>query len=154
MVYTSQHPPFAVTADVVALCDLVGDRQVLLVTRGAEPFAGRLALPGGFVDPDEDLADAARRELAEETGVSVPQTPLAQVGAYGKPDRDPRMRTVSVAFRMQLTAPVEAAGGDDASDAAWHSVADVLAHPDRLAFDHAQILRDAVEQSSGPLTAP
>jgi 8-oxo-dGTP diphosphatase len=154
VVYTSQHPPFAVTADVVALCDVAGDLQVLLVTRGAEPFAGRLALPGGFVDPDEDLADAARRELAEETGVSMPQLPLVQVGAYGKPDRDPRMRTVSVAFRLHLTSPAEAAGGDDASDAEWQSVPDVLAHPDRLAFDHGQILRDAVQQSGMEWPAP
>jgi 8-oxo-dGTP diphosphatase len=146
MAYTSEHPPFAVTADVVALSEVDGDLQVLLVTRGSDPFGGRLALPGGFVDPDEDLADAARRELREETGVSAPGRPLVQVGAYGRPDRDPRMRTVSVAFLLQLAAPADAKGGDDASHAGWHLVSDVLARSDRLAFDHDEILRDALDQ--------
>jgi 8-oxo-dGTP diphosphatase len=146
MSFTSEHPPFAVTADVVALSEADGNLLVLLVTRGSDPFAGRLALPGGFVDPDEDLADAARRELLEETGVSAPDRPLVQVGAYGKPDRDPRMRTVSVAFLLRLAAPVEAKGGDDASSAGWHRVSDVLQHVDRLAFDHEQIMRDATSR--------
>jgi 8-oxo-dGTP diphosphatase len=147
MPFTSEHPPFAVTADVVALSEADGDRLVLLVTRGSDPFGGRLALPGGFVDPDEDLADAARRELLEETGVSAPDCPLVQVGAYGNPDRDPRMRTVSVAFLLRLAAPAEAKGGDDASSAGWHRVRDVLERDDRLAFDHDLILRDALRRA-------
>lgn len=144
MAYTSEHPPFAVTADVVVLAGAGTDVQVLLVTRGSEPYRGRLALPGGFVDSDEDLGDAARRELMEETAVSMPDTELVQLGAYGKPDRDPRMRTVSVAYLLRVPAPAAPTAGDDASDADWHPVAGVLAHPERLAFDHAQILCDAM----------
>jgi ADP-ribose pyrophosphatase YjhB (NUDIX family) len=144
MVYTSEHPPFAVTADVVALASAGAELVVLLVTRGSEPYAGQFALPGGFVDPEEDLGDAARRELAEETGVSVPLTDLVQIGAYGRPGRDPRMRTVSIAYRVQLPAPAAATGGDDASDAGWHPVAEILRQPGTLAFDHEQILRDAL----------
>ena len=144
MVYTSEHPPFAVTADVVALAGDDTGLLVLLVTRGSDPYAGLLALPGGFVDPDEDLGDAARRELQEETGVAVLAVDLTQVGAYGRPDRDPRMRTVSVAYRVRLPSPVVATGGDDASDAGWHPVDHILAQPGILAFDHEQILRDAV----------
>lgn len=147
MVYTTEHPPFAVTADVVALTRADGGWQVLLVTRGSDPFAGREALPGGFVDPDEDLADAARRELSEETAVAVAAGDMVQLGAYGRPDRDPRMRTVSVAFLLVLPDAVEATGGDDATGAAWRPVEEVLAQPDRLAFDHEQILRDAVEHA-------
>lgn len=144
MVYTSEHPPFAVTADVVVLAGSATGLQVLLVTRGSKPYSGKLALPGGFVDPDEDLGDAARRELMEETAVSMPEVELVQLGAYGKPGRDPRMRTVSVAYLLRLPALVAPTAGDDASDADWHPVADVLEHPERLAFDHAQVLNDAV----------
>lgn len=150
MVYTSQHPPFAVTADVVALSGSGRDLRVLLVTRGSEPFAGQLALPGGFVDPDEDLVDAASRELLEETGVPVSTAEMVQVGAYGTPGRDPRMRTISVAFRVELASQVDATGSDDASDAGWRRVANVLADPDGLAFDHSQILRDALGREDRP----
>jgi 8-oxo-dGTP diphosphatase len=145
MVYTTEHPPFAVTADVVALTRADKGWRVLLVTRGSEPFAGREALPGGFVDPEEDLADAARRELLEETAVA-PDADLVQLGAYGRPDRDPRMRTVSVAYLVVLPYAAEATGGDDATGAAWQSVDEVLARPSWLAFDHEQILRDALDR--------
>lgn len=147
MVYRSDHPPFAVTADIVALAHDDAELLVLLVTRASEPYADQLALPGGFVDPDEDLGDAARRELAEETGVSVSPADLVQIGAYGRPDRDPRMRTVSVAYRVQLASPVTATGGDDASDAQWHPVDQILGQPGQLAFDHEQIIRDALDSA-------
>lgn len=149
----SKHPPFAVTADVVVLAGQGEKLSVLLITRGSEPFAGRLALPGGFVDIDEELPDAARRELREETGVELADVPLVQLGAYGSPQRDPRMRTVSVAFLMLVPAPVEAAGADDATDAGWYPVTDLLADPDRLAFDHGLILRDAVDASQARFPA-
>ena len=145
MTYTSEYPIFAVTADTVLLA---GDpTQVLLIRRRDEPYAGRLALPGGFVDVDEDLTPAAVRELAEETGVTG--VDLVQLAAYGAPDRDPRQRTVSVAFVGLLGEPVPVTAGDDAAEAGWHPVVEVLEDPDALAFDHAQVLRDAVARVAG-----
>lgn len=150
MVYTSEHPIAAVTVDVAILTIRDGELQVLLVTRGAEPFRGRLALPGGFVRPDEDLYDAAVRELAEETGVRG--VPMEQLRTYGAPGRDPRPeRVVSVAHVAVLPAPVAVRGGDDAGEAAWHPVAPLLGQWDALAFDHFEILRDAVERVRGKL---
>lgn len=145
MTYTSDYPIFTVTADVVLLA---GDPlQVLLVRRRNEPYAGRLALPGGFVDIDEDLLPAALRELEEETGVSGVE--LVQLGAYGDPDRDPRQRTVSIAHVGRSPEPVPATAGDDAEEAGWHDVGQVLADPGLLAFDHTRVLRDAVARVSG-----
>ena len=97
MVYTSEHPIFSVTVDIVVLT--IRDERLcaLVVERGGEPFKGRWALPGGFVEPDEGLYDAARRELEEETGVGVGANRLEQLASYGDPDRDPRGRIVSVA---------------------------------------------------------
>ena len=137
-------PPVAVTVDVAILTVHVGELQALLVTRGNDPFRGRLALPGGFVDPAEDLADAAVRELEEETGVR--DVPVEQLRTYGAPGRDPRPeRVVSVAHVAVLPERVAVRGGDDASYAGWYDVTQVLAEPERLAFDHATILGDAVE---------
>lgn len=144
MAYTSDHPIFYVTVDMAILTVHGGALQALMVTRGGEPYAGRLALPGGFVEPDEDLADAARRELEEETGLTevVPE----QLASYGAPGRDPRGRIVSVAHLAVLPEPASARGGDDASDAGWHPVEPLLSDPSRLAFDHGVILADAVER--------
>ncbi|MFD1722611.1 NUDIX domain-containing protein [Amnibacterium endophyticum] len=142
------HDNAALTADTVLLASAGGTDHVLLVRRGGEPFAGRWAFPGGFVEPDEILEDGARRELEEETGLHL-DVPLAQLGAYGAPGRDPRGRVVSVAWWARLTTVDAAAalpavsGGDDAADAHWVPVAQVLAD-DALAFDHAGILRDAL----------
>ena len=144
MVYTSEYPPFYVTADAVLLARVDGAVQALVIRRGNPPFEGHWALPGGFVDPDEDLQAAAVRELAEETGVEVPQ--LRQLGAYGAPDRDPRHRTVSVAHLAVLEHIEQPTAGDDAAHAEWKPVAWLL-EDERLAFDHAQILRDAVEHA-------
>src|ERR1700712_2478114 len=84
-------PPFAVTVDLVVLTVRAERLVVLLVDRGVEPYAGRLALPGGFVQPEEDLLAAAQRELREETGLAGVGH-LEQLGTYGDPFRDPRMR--------------------------------------------------------------
>lgn len=133
----------AVTADCVVLRkDAASGRpSVLLIQRAKDPFAGRWALPGGFVNKDEPLAEAARRELFEETGVRVGR--LRQVGAFGDPGRDPRGWIVSVAY------VAEAAGGDDAVRAADDARAvgwfPVEALPP-LAFDHGQILEQALAE--------
>lgn len=141
----ADYPPFAVTVDVV-LFSYVDDRlHVLMIERGQDPWKGRLALPGGFVDEDEDLPDAAVRELKEETGITAPAD-LVQLGAYGDPDRDPRMRIVSVAYWAFVDELDEPKGGDDAADALLVPVDEVLTHPDRLASDHHLIVTDAVKR--------
>ncbi len=150
MPYASDYPIFSVTVDVVCLTVREGRFQVLLVERGAEPFKGRLALPGGFVGIDERLEAAARRELREETGIEAPRH-LEQLATYGDPGRDPRGRTVSVAFLAIAAGMGEAAGGSDAAEADWHDVSSVLRPPARLAFDHRRILSDGVERAQGKL---
>lgn len=137
-------PSVALTVDVAALTLHLGELQALMVTRRNEPFRGRLALPGGFVDQDEDLVDAALRELGEETGLAG--VSVEQLRTYGAPGRDPRGRVVSVAHVAVLPEPLAVEGRDDAVDAGWHAVDRLLAQPDRLAFDHAEILADAVER--------
>jgi 8-oxo-dGTP diphosphatase len=138
------YPPFAVTADIAVFTIREDRLHVLLIERGADPFQGRWALPGGFVDIDEDLHDAAVRELAEETGVVIHN--LEQLGAYGAPDRDPRMRVVAVAFWTMVSDLKEPVGGDDAADAFLVPIEEALSDTARLAFDHHQILTDAVER--------
>jgi len=144
------HPPFAVTVDVVLLTIRAGDLSVLVVRRGEPPYEGRWALPGGFVRPDEDLDAAAVRELREETGLSS-GFHLEQLRTYGAPRRDPRMRTVTVAYLAlapDLSAP---RAGTDAADADWRPVATLLAARTRLAFDHDEILRDALDRARAKL---
>src|SRR5215204_2129587 len=96
--YASEFPPFFVTCDLILLSVRAEALHVLLVRRGGEPFAGRLALPGGFVEIDENLEHAAYRELGEEAGVRRDDVILEQLAAYGDPGRDPRQRVVSVAW--------------------------------------------------------
>jgi 8-oxo-dGTP diphosphatase len=118
--------------------------QVLVVERGNEPFRGRAALPGGFLRADEDLREAAERELAEETGLDGRRLHLEQLAAYGAPDRDPRGRVVSVSYlALAPDLPVPVAGSD-ASGASWAPVDQVRG---ALAFDHGCILDDAVERA-------
>jgi 8-oxo-dGTP diphosphatase len=143
----SDYPPFAVSADVVVFAEHEDQTHVLLVRRAEEPFQGRWALPGGFVHVDEDLPDGARRELAEETGIQVDH--LRQLGAYGTPGRDPRMRVVTVVYWTEVDPTVEHAAADDAAEARFWPIGDVLADPELLGFDHHRILADAVSELGG-----
>ncbi|WP_345284263.1 NUDIX hydrolase [Streptomyces gulbargensis] len=164
----SAFPPFAVTVDLVVLTVRRHALCTLVVRRGEPPFQGSWALPGGFVRADEDLGVAAARELLEETGLTaydpaaaepVPGNGahLEQLATYGAPDRDPRMRVVSVAhLALAPDLPAPRAGGD-ANSARWAPVEEVLgqrkAEDDddgpsgELAFDHARILADGVERA-------
>lgn len=143
-------PPFGVTVDVVVLTVRPpGAFSVLLVERDTHPFRGDLALPGGFVQPDEDLDAAAARRLATELGVSPgAHVHVEQLGAFGAPDRDPRMRVVSVAylvFAPDLPPPLP---GRTTRSVAWVPVDDV---PSRLAFDHGAVLAAGVERARAKL---
>jgi 8-oxo-dGTP diphosphatase len=141
----TQFPAFAVTVDVVVLTLSEGRLHVLLVRRGIPPFEGMWAIPGGFKRPDETLDAAAQRELLEETGVDGAAL-LRQFGAYGDPGRDPRMNVVTVAYLAVIREVGEVIGGTDAAAAAVLPVSDALNGKVELAFDHARILRDAVER--------
>jgi 8-oxo-dGTP diphosphatase len=141
----AQFPPFAVTVDVVILTMSEGMLHALLVCRGEAPFEGMWAIPGGFKRPGETLDEAAKRELGEETGVDA-ATLLTQFGAYGDPERDPRMNVVTVAYLAVLRDVGAVVGGSDAAAAALLPVSDVLNGKIDLAFDHLQIVRDAIER--------
>ena len=139
--YCYPYPHPAVTADVALFTILQERLQVLLIQRGGAPFAGSWALPGGFVEPQECLEDCALRELVEETGVSGVY--LEQLYTFGKPDRDPRERVISVAYYGLASMPtVDAKAGSDAAQVAWFEV-DQLP---QLAFDHAEIIAKARER--------
>ncbi len=139
----SAHPPFAVTVDLVVLTIRDDELCVLTVERGEEPHAGRHALPGGFVLPDEDLETAALRELAEETGLTATDVHLEQLRTYGAPARDPRMRVVSVAHLALAPDLPTPQAGTDAAAASWVPVSSVRS----LAFDHDEVLRDGLERA-------
>ena len=137
MTYTYKYPRPAVTADCIVMTR-EPEPQVLLIQRGHEPFKGCWAFPGGFMNMDETTEQCAIRELEEETGLKVNN--LHQVGAYSKVDRDPRGRTITVAYLTIIDAPVDVIGQDDAAKAQWFLI---NALPP-LAFDHEEILKDAI----------
>lgn len=149
------YPSVALTVDLVVLALAGGVLHSALVRRGVPPFMGGLALPGGFVGPRESAERAAFRELEEETGLDLGRLPVhvEQLATYSDPDRDPRMRVVSVAHLALLatdgrTLPALSAGSD-ADAAEWHPVHAVVDSP--MAFDHASILRDGLERLSGKM---
>jgi 8-oxo-dGTP diphosphatase len=148
-------PAAAVTVDLVVLTIRDDDLVVLCVRRGTPPFAGKLALPGGFVRPDETLAMAAARELAEETGLDTARADaghLEQLASYGDPGRDPRLRVVTVAYLVLAPSLPAPRAGSDASQARWLPTARLLAGPaDELAFDHQGIIADGVERARSKL---
>ena len=130
---------------MVVLTVAGGALQALLVRRGVPPFAGRWAIPGGFKRPDETLDEAALRELSQETGVDGARL-LTQFGAYGDPERDPRMNVVTVAYLAVVRQVTGIAAGSDAAAAALVPVSDVVSGKVELAFDHTRIVRDAVDR--------
>ncbi|WP_163554595.1 NUDIX domain-containing protein [Candidatus Frankia alpina] len=127
------------TADVVALSDRDGTPHVLLIRRGWPPYTSMWALPGGHIDPGEAPENAARRELAEETGLRLLAPRL--VGVWAAPGRDPRGRYVTWAYATWLADTPTPTAGDDAAAAAWVPVEQALA--EGLAFDHSSILETA-----------
>jgi len=140
----------AVTVDLVVLTVRDGALWTLVIRRGAPPYKGRWALPGGFVQ-DETLLDAAERELREETGLTSLRVHLEQLGTYGDPKRDPRGRVVTVAYLAlapDLPTPV---AGTDAAAARWADTAEILRDPKSLAFDHHRILSDGLERAQAKL---
>jgi 8-oxo-dGTP diphosphatase len=132
--YCYAHPHPALTVDVVVVTR--GARpMVLLIRRKHAPFAGSWAIPGGYVEIDEPLEDAARREMREETGLDVGR--LEQLHTFGDPRRDPRERTISVVYLARVEASeVKPHAGDDAAEVGWFN----LQEPPELAFDHKEIL--------------
>lgn len=139
-----------VAVDLVVLTVRNDRLHVLTVRRGVEPYKGQAALPGGFVLPDEDLLDAAERELSEETGLSDIRVHLEQLATYGHPDRDPR-RVVSIAYLALVPDAADPVAGSDAASAGWTPVEELLDYPERLAFDHHRILSDGVERARAKL---
>ena len=139
MAYTYEYPRPAVTAECVVITR-DSEPKVLLIQRGNEPFKGQWAFPGGFMNMDETTEQCAIRELEEETGLKV--TEIQQIGAYSKVDRDPRGRTVTVAY-LAIIDKVEAVKGlDDAAKAQWFSLSSLP----KLAFDHEDIMNDVIKK--------
>jgi 8-oxo-dGTP diphosphatase len=132
----------ALAADVVVFGERDGELHALVIRRGWEPYKGAWALPGGYVDAGEDVAETAPRELFEETGLTVGA--LALVGVYADPGRDPRGRIVTWAYTARVPGLPPAVANDGELDAQWMPVKDLLRDPQRLAFDHGRILRDAL----------
>ena len=137
MAYIYKYPRPAVTADCIVITKET-EPKVLLILRGNTPFKGAWAFPGGFMDMDETTEQCAVRELEEETGLQVPK--IQQIGAYSKVDRDPRGRTITVAYLAIVDEPMAVTGKDDAAKAEWWPLSD-LPH---LAFDHYDIMQDAI----------
>ncbi len=146
MSFSYEYARAALTVDCVVfgLDASEADLQVMLIRRNLPPFKDRWALPGGFVHLDEDLDEAARRELAEETGIT--NLFLEQLYTFGALDRDPRERVVSVAYyALVRMSDHQVHAATDAADAAWFSVHDVPA----LAFDHEHVFTVALERLRG-----
>ena len=137
--YCSKYPHPAVTTDCVIFGFDGSELQVLLIERGIEPFKGKWAFPGGFLNMDETAGEGAMRELKEETGLE--NAYIEQFNTYSEPGRDPRERVITIAH-YALVRIQEVKGGDDAAKAQWFPIDEVP----QLAFDHDKILRDAMRK--------
>lgn len=137
MSYTYKYPRPAVTADVVAITK-EEEPKVLLILRGFEPYKGCWAFPGGFMDMNETTEECAIRELEEETSLRLDS--MVQVGAYSKVDRDPRGRTITIAYLAIVDEPLSVIAQDDGAKVEWFPI---NALP-TLAFDHNEIMADAL----------
>lgn len=143
MSFTYKYPRPAVTADV-AVITTEQEPKVLLIQRGNEPYKGHWAFPGGFMDMDETTEQCAIRELEEETGLQISE--VKQIGAYSKVDRDPRGRTITVAYIARIANAEKVNGQDDAAKAEWFPINNLPP----LAFDHEDIMNDAIELLQKP----
>ena len=149
MVYTYKYPRPAVTADCIVITK-EAEPKVLLIERGDNPFKGCWAFPGGFMNMDETTEQCAIRELEEESGLKVSE--VHQIVAYSKVDRDPRGRTVTVAYLAIIDEPMAVKGQDDAAKAQWFPLTAFLDKPSgkaerpELAFDHDEIMHDAIKK--------
>ena len=140
--YTYEWPRPMVSADAAVFRISGGRTFLLLIKRKNEPYMGKWAIPGGFVELDEELEDAAARELAEETGLTG--VPLEQMRAFGTLGRDPRGRMITITF-MGFTSEEnpEVKGGDDAAEAKWFDIENL---PVDLAFDHDKVIKFAIKK--------
>ncbi|HPE75128.1 MAG TPA: NUDIX hydrolase [Draconibacterium sp.] len=134
--YTYQYPRAAVTTDALVFVKENNEQFILLIERLNEPFKNKWALPGGFIEMDETLENACKRELEEETGLKVDK--MTQFKTYDAVDRDPRHRTISTIFFAELDKKQKVKGGDDAARAEWFPVSGLP----ELAFDHEQIIKE------------
>lgn len=140
--YVYEWPRPMVTVDAVVFAVLPGKTEVLLIERGREPFKGQWAVPGGFVEMDEELEDAVARELAEETGLTAVR--LEQMHTFGRCGRDPRGRQISIAFMGIISeGQHRVRAGDDAARVKWFNVEQL---PENMAFDHDEMVRLGIEQ--------
>lgn len=138
--YSYKYPRPALTADCIVFARKELDFRVLLVQRANEPYKGKWAFPGGFMNMDETTEEAARRELKEETGLIVDG--ISQIGTFDRVDRDPRGRVITVAYFVVIDGIREVKGGDDAAVARWFSIGNLP----ELAFDHQEIMEVALRK--------
>ena len=134
--YSYQYPRAALTVDAIVLVKKEEETFVLLIERGREPYKNKWALPGGFIDMHETLETACIRELEEETRLKV--TEMKQFRTYDSINRDPRHRTISVVYSVELDQLEKVTGSDDAARAQWYPINKLP----ELAFDHNTILKD------------
>jgi len=141
MSFTYKYPRPCVTTDCLIFRKIRCNWHLLLIERGNEPFKGCWALPGGFLEMEEDLDACAARELQEETGLT--DIGLHQLYTFGAPNRDPRQRTISVAYWGVDNSEQQAVGGDDAAKAQWFALDKLPA----LAFDHELAIQKALSNN-------
>ena len=148
--YEYEFPRPSVTADIVVIYreyNGIGFEyppEVLLIRRKNDPFKGCWALPGGFMDIEESLAETAARELEEETGLKIDIRRLDLIGIYDEPNRDVRSRVISAAYIVELVEKPAVQAGDDAQEAEWFKIDEILDGQIQLAFDHTAIVKDAI----------